>query len=654
MQNLYRDLEKILLSKDDFKSGDGKILKNKVTELAVANDKTLVSLLLKNTKLKKHFFDEIEKGVISFNKEKFIRFVSNKEFLPNSFTAFTNKIGLHDGTRYLHTNEKVSLVWPYKDCVLEGGQDKEEQRRSEIFYNETLAPDEIDRLYEKKVLTNFKKYTKKGTELPKEIAGTDNLIIRGNNLLALQSLREKYAGKVKLIYIDPPYNTGGDGFNYNDKFNHSTWLTFMKNRLEVARELMRNDGSIFISIDNNELGYLQVLMDEIFGIENRQNIITIKRSSVSGAKVVNTGVVNVSEFLIIYSKDKSNWSTNRVFRKKDRDKRYNTFISNKSKSYKDWKFCSVLDAFAKEVGVPKSSLKKHFGDNYSDELESFYLKNSGKIIRFVSLDEKSVSDAVINLKKESVKNPAKVFKLNRKDKLDYYIHKGQGILFFEDRLIEIGGKKVFGELIHDIWDDVLPNDLHNEGGVSLRKGKKPEKLIHRILQVATNEGDLVLDYHLGSGTTAAVCHKIKRQYIGIEQLDYGKDDSVKRLVNVIKGDDKSGISKAVKWKDGGSFVYAELMENNQSFVDEVEKAKTSRKLIAIYKKMQKEAFFRYEVDLSSFDVKEFGKLELEDQKQVLLECLDKNHLYVNYGDIDDTTYKVSPADKKLNKLFYSK
>lgn len=651
MQNLYKDLEKILLSNDTFKSEDGKVLKNKVTESAVANDKTLIIQLLKNPQLKKHFFDEIEKGVVVFDREKFIRFINTKEFLPNSFTSFTNKIGLHNSQEYFNASDKVSLVWAYKDCVLEGGQDKEDQKRSEIFYNETLAPDEIDRLFEKKVLTNFKKYSKKGVEVPKEINDTDNLIIKGNNLLALHSLRKKYAGKVKLIYIDPPYNTGNDGFNYNDRFNHSTWLTFIKNRLEISKELLSEDGSIFISIDENEVGYLQVLCDEVFGTENRTALISVKRGSVTGHKAINPGVVNVTEYVISYAKNKKNWKPNKSFKQRPRNDRYNVYIKNVEKSVKNWQFISLLDAFSEYKQIPKSRLKKELGAVFEDEIFEFIKLNPKSVIQFAYPDFDKVSKETQKLILESQKNKDVVFHQERKEESDIYLVNGQRILFYEDRLVEIDGELVTGEPMSDFWDDVLPNDLHNEGGVTLKKGKKPEKLISRIVEIASNEGDIVLDFHLGSGTSSAVAHKMKRRYIGIEQMYYGENDAVARLTKVIEGD-KSGVSRTYSWDGGGSFVYVELMSNNQFFVDEIESATTNKKLFSIYEKMRKEAFFRYEIDLSKFDVKEFSKLEIADQKLVLLECLDKNHLYVNYTDINDATYKVSPEDKKLNKLFY--
>ena len=242
--NLFDELKDLLLQDNRFMADDD-ILKNRVTEFALKLDKPLIKLLLSRPRLKDHFFVNVE-GVLVFDQQKFIRFVNNKAFLPDSYTSFKNKIGLTIGDDYLQERREVALAWPYKDCVLQGGQDKEDAKRNEIFWNEILAPDEIDRLFDPKVLTHFKRYDVDGEHAVTEVSDTDNLIIKGNNLLALHSLKKRFAGKVKLIYIDPPYNTDSDSFKYNDRFNHSTWLTFIKNRLEVARELLQMDGVIFI------------------------------------------------------------------------------------------------------------------------------------------------------------------------------------------------------------------------------------------------------------------------------------------------------------------------------------------------------------------------------------------------------------------------
>ena len=231
------------------------------------------------------------------------------------------------------------------------------------------------------------------------------------------------------------------------------------------------------------------------------------------------------------------------------------------------------------------------------------------------------------------------------------LYKGGALAFYSKKIKDIDGEKCVTELLTDFWDHISWAGIAKEGKVKLKNGKKPEKLIKQLIELATEEGDLVLDYHLGSGTTASVAHKMKRQYIGIEQLNYGDNDSFMRLKNVVDGD-SSGISKAVKWQGGRSFIYAELMAWNEKYMQDIKDADTSRKLLNLYDKMKQEAFFRYDIELSKFDEKEFAQLPLKEQKQVLCECLDKNHLYVNLSEIDDATYKVSADDKKLNKEFY--
>lgn len=261
MKNIFDTVAELLLTNDKYKAEDGKLLKAVVYSDVMAMSEDLLALLLSNEGVKEIFFKDVQ-GTLVFDKQKFAWFMESKEFLPDSYTAYTNKIGLtHNGNFISQTNDVV-LDFPYKDCVLEGGQDKDDQKRSEIFYNETIASDEISRMLAPKVFTNAKRYTALGEkdllgnldpdtiqieeETDITLNNNDNLIIKGNNLIALASLLKRYEGKVKCIYIDPPYNTQNDSFNYNDSFNHSTWLTFMKNRLELAKKLLREDGSTCI------------------------------------------------------------------------------------------------------------------------------------------------------------------------------------------------------------------------------------------------------------------------------------------------------------------------------------------------------------------------------------------------------------------------
>lgn len=307
MQNLFDVLTEVLF-KDDRLVIEGRLAKNKVVELALKLDKNLLKLLLKNKKLSERFFTDVE-GTMVFDKHFFQRFVANKQFLPDSYTSFKNKIGLSDNKEdYLTEKNDVTLIWPYKDCVLEGGQTREKDKRNEIFWNETLAPDHIDRLLDPKLLTNFKKIDSKGEHRASRMSPEDNYVIKGNNLFVLHSLEKTFAGKVKLIYIDPPYNTGNDGFGYNDRFNHSAWLTFMKNRLEVAHKLLSKDGSLWVNIDDDESHYLKALMDEIFNRDNFVgNIVWEKKYSPQNDA---RWFSDMHDHILVYAKYKEGWRPN--------------------------------------------------------------------------------------------------------------------------------------------------------------------------------------------------------------------------------------------------------------------------------------------------------------------------------------------------------
>lgn len=331
MKNIFDTVAELLLTNNKYKAEDGKLLKAVVYNDVMAMSDDLLTLLLSNERVKETFFKNVQ-GTLVFDKQKFAWFMESKEFLPDSYTAYTNKIGLTNNGNFISQTNDVVLDFPYKDCVLEGGQDKDDQKRSEIFYNETIASDEISRMLAPKVFTNAKRYTAVGE---KDLTGEldpntihveeetgitlkddDNLIIKGNNLIALASLLKRYEGKVKCIYIDPPYNTQNDSFNYNDSFNHSTWLTFMKNRLELAKKLLREDGVIFVHCDNNEQAYLKVLMDDIFTRENFIETITVVNNP-RGRDY--GGIANMHEFIHVYAKDNAKYA---LYRIDDPDKKF--------------------------------------------------------------------------------------------------------------------------------------------------------------------------------------------------------------------------------------------------------------------------------------------------------------------------------------------
>ena len=621
MQNLLHELEALLKKEKRFVA-EGKLLKNVVIEEILRLEPSLIKLLVSHPSIKQNFFVKID-GVLVFDKVRFQKFVSNKQFLPDSYTAFKNKIGLSDGTDgYLKEGLDVVLNWAYKDCVLEGGMAEEEQGRDEIFYNTILAPDEITRLFEQKVLTEFKKWdveaVKKGK--PKKVSRiqeTDNLLIKGNNLLALHCIKERYRGKVKCIFIDPPYNTQNDSFSYNDRFNHSTWLTFMKNRLEVAKVLLKDSGLIFVTLDDNEGHYCKVLMDEIFDRKNfMANIIWNSTKSNTNSAIISNAHTNI----LTYAKNRSYYIKNRTSFRLPED---GTGFANPDNDPRGpWK----ADPY--QVGGDGPNQKytitnPETGKEYKPKAGNTWKNNHQQF-------KKLVQDNRIVFGKRNLSGP------QRKRFLSEAMERGR--------------------VPSTLWEDLptTTDGTRHLNGILDKPGfsnPKPEGLIERILMLATSEADLVLDFFAGSGTTLAVAHKMKRQWIGVEQIEYKSNLPEARMWKVIAGE-PGGISESVKWQGGGSFISCELKKWNEQFAQEIKKSKSTKSIKSILRKMKKHAFIRYEVDIADFYCPDFNSLTLGQQKRALIACLDMNHLYVNCSELDDAEYAISNNDKTLTKIFY--
>lgn len=386
----------------------------------------------------------------------------------------------------------------------------------------------------------------------------DNLLIHGDNLLALKALEQKYAGKVKCAYIDPPFNTGEAFENYDDGLEHSQWLTLIRDRIEIIQRLLSIDGTFFVHIDDNELGYLIVLLDEIFGRQNRVNIVTFKQGSATGHKSINPGLVTTTNYLIVYAKSKQHWKPNRLFTARERDSRYSQYIVNIDEHYSTWEYKPLGSVFAESLKMKPSEAKKTLGDNYEEKLNDFVLSNAERVIRTARPDYNSVGQNVRDIIDSSKENEGEVLKLEREGYPDMYFTKGDRILFYKDKLKNIDGQLVAGEPLTNLWSDILSNNLHKEGGIKFPKGKKPEFLIKRILDLCSSPNDLILDSFAGSGTTAAVAHKMNRRWITIELGDQAFTHVQPRLKRVVTGIDQDGVSKAVNWKGGGGFRYLRL------------------------------------------------------------------------------------------------
>lgn len=386
----------------------------------------------------------------------------------------------------------------------------------------------------------------------------DNLLIHGDNLLALKALEQKYVGKVKCAYIDPPFNTGEAFENYDDGLEHSQWLTLIRDRIEIIQRLLSIDGTFFVHIDDNELGYLIVLLDEIFGRQNRVNIVTFKQGSATGHKSINPGLVTTTNYLIVYAKSKQHWKPNRLFTARERDSRYSQYIVNIDEHYSTWEYKPLGSLFAESLKMKPSEAKKTLGDNYEEKLNDFVLSNAERVIRTARPDYNSVGQNVKDIIDLSKKNEGEILKLEREGYPDMYFTKGERILFYKDKLKNVDGQLVAGEPLTNLWSDILSNNLHKEGGIKFPKGKKPEFLIKRILDLCSSPNDLILDSFAGSGTTAAVAHKMNRRWITIELGDQAFTHVQPRLKQVVTGIDQDGVSKAVNWKGGGGFRYLRL------------------------------------------------------------------------------------------------
>lgn len=635
--HLYHELEQLLRMDSRYCMDDGTLLKNRIVEDALNLNPLLVKSLLGNDKIKTVFFQDVE-GVMVFDKVKFQRFVSDTQFLGGSYTMFKNKIGLTDENgRFISESREVVLSWPYKDCVLEGGQTKEEAKRNEIFWNETLAPDEVNRLTEPKVFSHFKRYDKNGEHEVEHLTNADNFIIKGNNLLALHSLKKKYAGKVKLILIDPPYfffkTKSSDTFCYNSNFRLSTWLTFMKDRLKAAIDLLANDGVILCHISEDGFHWLKILMEEIFKADNFVETFVWKNTDNpdSLSKKSRASI----EYVICFEKCKN---TSMRYKGKETENGDGPILHTGNNVH--------------ELSFPKGSIRFNIPDGvYSGKPDRVELVTPVIVENGVNTEDVILKGEFAwsqsNLDYEYKRGTYFLVKSNR---FSVRCQKPEGTTMAPEKFIE---DQYLSKAIGVGTNEDASTHLKNMG-INFTNSK-PESIVAFFLHAITTEGDLVLDFFLGSGTTCAVAHKTKRRYIGVDQMDYIQTETIKRMQKVIEGE-QGGVSKAVGWQGGGSFVYCELAKANDRFADEIEQAETSEQLKDIWGRMKATDYLNYKVDIKEVDAnaESFDGLSLEDQKRFLIECLDKNLLYVALSDIDSNEYGVTEEDRRLTREFYRK
>ena len=573
----------------------------------------LVEKILTNAILNEAFTEDIA-GVTILKINDIIQMLEVDEYWSNSYTRYTNKIGLSMNNRYLDEVTDVVLDFPYKDTILKAGMSKEDVSKedaTESFLNEIVAREEIDVLLDEKILKNAKKYDKNGSSPVSEIKDTDNLIIKGNNLLALHSLKKRFAGKIKSIIIDPPYyfkkTKSSDAFNYNSNFKLSTWLVFMKNRLDVAKEMLSDEGLCIIIIGEEGYAQLKLLADNILGGDKYIGTISWRKSD----NQANIGeFAKVTDYILIYKK--SSGKLNK--------------LPLTDKARKEYRYSDENGYFRRQILLDKTRGK------YNYELTT----PTGKKLYGPWMKEKEEIERLDNLGKI------------------YWTRGGQeqpyGKLYLQDSE---------GQIPNDFWDNSFGTNQRGAeeirelfSGDRLFDFPKPERLIYNLIKISSEEGDLVLDFFMGSGTTVAVAHKMNRQYIGIEQMDYIETVAVERLKKVIDGE-QGGISQDVAWSGGSSFIYAELMDNNSTFIDIVLNSKNSEELKSIFDDMKSTLDFDFRVDLQEV-AQSIWDEEFEMQKKILVKIIDKNQLYHNYSEIDDETIKsqLSQSDYDFNKSFY--
>lgn len=660
MTTFDEKLKALLKTEQSFLDKDWELLEWKLQDSARNADEKLIKLLITDEEMKNKFFSEIAWYQV-FNGNLFIEYISNKNFLDNSYTKYKNKIWLQTNGKFLKESGEVSLVRPFKDCVLEWWQTKEDEKKKEIFFNEILAQDEIDKLFAPKVLTNFKKYDKdwehKVENFNRDENWTikDNLIIKWNNLLALHTLKKNFEWMVKCIYIDVPYNTWSDSFWYNDKFNHSTWLTFMKNRLDIAIDLLKDDGIIFVSIDDHEQAYLSILMDEIFRKENYVQTIHLKKATPQWFKTVNPWPINVTEYISMYAKNAASINREPYYVKGTFHSDFSNYVENINDDCSKRRIKSLKDLAYKKLNVTsRKECKEKYWENYEQitlsMMEKCAMEMPEKV--FSALKPNNPWTKLLELIEKS-KTTDSVLEQKREWKDSIFILNWRVLYFYNLKLNLVDGELVPSEKLTDWRWDIPFHWIWPEWWIKLNNWKKPEKLLKRIIEIATHEWDIVLDFCLWSWTTAAVAHKLWRQYIWIEQLDYWENDSVVRLNNVINWD-QSWISKSVNREWWWEFIYCELKKYNQEFIEQIETTKNTDGLLEIRESMKEKAYFKYNFYMQKFEenIEEFKNQDLEKQKELLIEILNKNQLYVNLSDIDDENFQVSDDDKNLNNLFY--
>lgn len=662
IENKFKLLLEILLKKDKRLIDENgelnlPIIRNFVDKL----DEKLIELLMSNDEIQSKFFVKV-KSVLVFKQNDF-KFLLDSKKIENSYTSYENRIGLGGNGKFLNDYSDIVINFPYKDCVLEGGQSTEdgfdeyyeydnetqnyeiwESDKKEVFFNEILAQNEIDRLFEPKAFTNIKKFSNNKIEpiktFTKDDNGliTDNLIIKGNNLLALHSLNTVFNQKIKLIYIDPPYNTSGaaNTFVYNNSFNHSTWLTFMKNRIEISKNLLTNDGFLAVSIDHAEFFYLGVLLDEIFKRENRVGIIAVETNprGRSDSKFFATS----HEYLLVYAKDINIAKIENLPLTEDQEGDFD-LVDNISK-YRLLPFRR-----SGSNSSPNERPKLRYPIYYNEKTKYIGLIKKENCVK-LEPDDKEGNERVWRQKPKTFEEANERGDIIIKKKTS-----GSYSVFLKDRIKNGRKPKTF-------WSNPL-YDASSHGTILLKSmfGEKifsyPKSihLVKDVFRILTKPGDIICDFFAGSGTTAQavlelnVVDEINRKFILVEQMNYVEDVTVKRVHKVIKN-----------LKDG-NFVFMEIKKWNEKAKEKISQTNSLAELKKLLNELNEKYFLDYNVKFKEFKDElinevNFKELTLKKQQEIIAKMLDLNQLYVNAAEMEDINYNLEKSEVNLTKDFY--
>jgi adenine-specific DNA-methyltransferase len=384
-----------------------------------------------------------------------------------------------------------------------------------------------------------------------------DLLVLGDNVRVMRSQRRAWAGRFRCAYLDPPFNTGRKFAEYDDARAPESWAAGFRETLEALAPLVARDGTIACEIDDTELGALIETGDAVLGRQNRFAVVTVVRSAATGHKAINRGPMNVTDYVVMWARDKAALRLNPLLRARaSYDAAYRTWLENPDAAVEAWRFRPLGSVVAERLGHAGTHAARRVlgGEAFERELSRFALANARNVVRFAQPRFEAIGKDAREVVLRSKMSPEKVFRLARAPHKDFIVRGGNRILFLADKVRVEDGEPVLVEPLTNVWDDIGFQGIAREGGVVFSRNKKPERLMHRILSMTTDAGDWVLDPFAGSGTTAAAAHKMGRRWVAIEREPELAERASQRLGRVVAGEDDTGITRLCGWNGGGAFV----------------------------------------------------------------------------------------------------